>query len=64
MLPILADEMKFQFKNPRFSGNGYSSHVLTVENQEFTRREALAAEIKAMQEALDRDWETSFRQRE
>ncbi len=55
MLPVLADEMKFQFKNPSFSGVGTSSHYLTIENQEFTRREALDAEIKAMQEALERD---------
>ena len=41
----------FGFKSPAFSGSGYSSHVLTVENQEYTRRQAIAKEIQA---ALDK----------
>ena len=28
----------FQFKSPSFNGSGYSSHILTIENQENTRR--------------------------
>jgi hypothetical protein len=30
----------YQFKSPSFNGIGYSSHVLTIENQEATRRKA------------------------
>ena len=41
----------FSFKSPAFNGQGYSSHVLTIENQEFTRRQQLAKDIQA---ALDK----------
>ena len=37
----------FQFKSPAFNGQGYSSHVLTIENQEATRRKAVEDNIKA-----------------
>ena len=37
----------FQFKSPSFTGSGYSSHVLTVENQEFSRRAQVAKDIQA-----------------
>lgn len=37
----------FGFKSPSFSGSGYSSHVLTIENQEATRRKQLADSIQA-----------------
>ena len=54
-----ADEIKHEFKSPSFSGIGTSSHYLTIENQEFSRKEALKAEIKAMQEALKREEENT-----
>ena len=41
----------FQFKSPSFNGVGYSSHVLTIENQEFTRRAQVQKDIQA---ALDK----------
>jgi len=50
-----ADEIVHKFKNPSFSGNNTSSHYLTIENQEFNRKEALKAEIKALQEAAERE---------
>lgn len=37
----------FSFKSPSFNGFGYSSHVLTIENQEATRRKNLADKIQA-----------------
>lgn len=37
----------FTFKSPAFNGQGYSSHVLTIENQEATRRKAIADKIQA-----------------
>lgn len=37
----------FTFKNPSFSGSGYSSHVLTIENQESTRRKVIQDKIQA-----------------
>lgn len=41
----------YTFKSPSFNGNGYSAHVLTIENQEHSRREAIKKEIQA---ALDK----------
>lgn len=51
-----ASEVGFQWKSPAFSGVGYSSHVLTIENQERTRQKALedsqaAAVAKAIADA-------------
>ena len=37
----------FSFKSPSFNGIGYSSHVLTIENQEATRRKSVADKIQA-----------------
>ena len=37
----------YGFKSPSFNGQGYSSHVLTIENQEFTRQKAMADKIQA-----------------
>ena len=55
----MSDEIKHEFKSPSFSGIGTSSHYLTIENQEFSRKEALKAEIKAMQDALKREEENT-----
>jgi len=41
----------YSFKSPSFTGVDYSSHVLTIENQEFTRRAQIQKDI---QSALDR----------
>ena len=41
----------YTFKSPSFNGVGYSSHVLTIENQETTRRAQAAKDIQA---ALDK----------
>ena len=41
----------YTFKSPSFNGNGYSAHVLTIENQEHNRKDAIEKEIQA---ALDK----------
>ena len=41
----------YMFKSPSFNGVGYSSHVLTIENQEYTRRATVQKDIQA---ALDK----------
>jgi len=41
----------YTFKSPSFNGIGYSSHVLTIENQEYTRKLQLQKDIQA---ALDK----------
>jgi hypothetical protein len=43
----IAAELNFQFKNPSFSGAGYSAHVLTIENLESIRRQKLVDDKKA-----------------
>jgi len=58
-LSVAADEMTHKFKNPSFSGIGTSSHYLTIENQEFSRKEAIREEIKAYQEELEREAENT-----
>ncbi len=40
-------ELVHQFKNPAFSGIGWSSHVLTVDSIEKSRRDAIEADKKA-----------------
>jgi hypothetical protein len=42
----------FTFKSPSFNGSGYSSHVLTVENQEKTRQKELSDKLQA---AIDKE---------
>ena len=42
-----AAEVQFGFKSPSFNGVGYSSHVLTIENLEATRRQKLLDDKKA-----------------
>ena len=43
----IAEQLNFTFKNPQFSGEGFSSHVLTIENEEFTRKQTIASAQKA-----------------
>ena len=52
---IKADQIVHKFKSPSFSGVGTSSHYLTIENQESTRKEAIKEEIQAYKDELARD---------
>ena len=54
-----SDEMVHKFKSPSFSGVGTSAHYLTIENQQFNRKQALKAEIKALQDEIERDKENT-----
>ena len=56
---IKSDEMVHKFKSPSFSGIGTSAHYLTIENQQFNRKQALKAEIKALQDEIERDKENT-----
>ena len=47
--------MLFKFKSPSFSGINSSSHYLTIENQEATRKQAIKDEIEAYQDELARE---------
>jgi len=41
-----SSEMQFRFKSPSFSGEGFSSHVLTIDNQEKNRQQKLIDDKK------------------
>lgn len=45
--PLQASEMVYQFKNPSFSGVNAGAQWLTIENQETTRKKAIADKIEA-----------------
>ena len=48
----VASELTFSFKSPSFNGVGQSSHYLTIENIEKTRKDAIIAKNKADAKAL------------
>lgn len=48
LLPCFASaELVQQFKNPAFNGIGFSSHVLTIDSIEKSRRDSIEADKKA-----------------
>ena len=49
-----AGELTFGFKNPSFSGTGYSSHVLSIEQLQFQREEGVKDDKTAAEKAADR----------
>lgn len=51
---VHASELVHQFNSPVFSGIGYSSHVLTIEQLETTRKQKLKDEQKAANDAAER----------
>ena len=55
LTPANSSELTFSFGNPSFSGNGKSSHYLTIENIEKTRKDAIKAEKKAAADKLEAD---------
>jgi curli production assembly/transport component CsgF len=48
-------QLVHQFNSPSFSGQGYSNHVLTIEQLEASRRKAIADAQKSAQEKAERD---------
>jgi len=44
---VQSDELVHKFKNPSFSGVGTSAHYLTIENQEKSRTDKIAEDIRA-----------------
>ena len=56
---IKADTITFKFKSPSFNGVGTSSHYLTIENQQYTRKLTIKEEIKALQDEIEREKENS-----
>lgn len=56
---VKADQMTHKFKSPSFSGENTSSHYLTIDNVEYTRKMSIKAEIKALQDQIERDKENT-----
>ena len=52
---VNASEIVFDFTNPSFEGTGKSSHYLTIENIEKTRKDAIKAADKAAKEKAEQD---------
>ena len=51
---LLASEMVHEFKNPAFSGNGYSSHVLSINQLETQREQQVKDDEKSAKAAAER----------
>ena len=54
-----ATELVHEFKSPAFSGIGYSSHVLTIEQLESNRKKAIKDEQKAEADRIDREYKST-----
>jgi hypothetical protein len=60
MSPMLvADELKFKFKNPSFNGQGTGAHYLTIENQEKSRRDKIKNDIEEALKRAEREDQNS-----
>ena len=51
---MLASELEFGFKNPAFSGDGYSSHVLSVDQLQEQRKNKNEDDAKSAKAAAER----------
>ena len=51
----MASDLTFDFKSPAFSGIGYSSHILTIEQLEANRKKEIKDEKQAAIEKAERD---------
>lgn len=51
----IAAELVHQFNSPAFSGQGYSSHVLTIEQIESARKQKIKEERQAAIDKAERD---------
>ena len=56
---VKADEIVHQFKSPRFSGISTSSHYLTIDEQEKTRRDEEAEKIENALKEAEREAENT-----
>jgi len=54
-----ASELVWGFKNPSFSGQGWSSHVLSTEQLQHNRKEDIKAKAEAEERRIERELENS-----
>ena len=61
LLPTMAmaDQLSFEFGNPAFSKQGYSSHVLSVEQLSFSRKQDAADDAKSEAARAQRELENT-----
>lgn len=52
---VRADTMTHEFKNPSFSGQGYSNHVLAIEQLQFQRKQELKEKAEADARTAERE---------
>lgn len=52
-------DLVHQFKSPSFSGQGYSAHVLSIEQLQFNRRKDLDDEAQREADRLERELENT-----
>jgi|TARA_Y100001963_G_C6680296_1_gene399515 curli production assembly/transport component CsgF len=52
---VYAADLTHTWKSPAFSGTGYSQHVLTIENQEFSRTKTIKEKKEAAERQAARD---------
>ena len=52
---LLGDEMVFKFKSPSFSGLHTSQHYLTIETQQFSRKQAIEDDKQALLDEAERE---------
>jgi hypothetical protein len=55
VVPMAQAQLVHQFNSPAFSGQGYSSHLLTIEQLEATRKKNLIDAQRSAQEKAERD---------
>jgi hypothetical protein len=54
-----ASDLVWGFKNPSFSGQGYSSHVLSAEQLQFNRKQDIKKEAEAEARRIERELENT-----
>jgi len=57
--PAASADLVHSFKSPSFSGNGYSAHVLSMEQLQFNRRKDLDDEAQREADRLERELENT-----
>lgn len=55
-----ASELVWGFKNPSFSGQGYSAHVLSTEQLSFNRKQDIKDKAEAEARRIERELENSI----
>jgi hypothetical protein len=56
---VAASELIHDFKSPAFSGNGYSTHVLTIEQLEANRRQKNKDDKQAEADKAEREYKAT-----